>query len=1333
MNAAALPLPPSQWWRQFALLLVPLASLTLLMCLWLHHAERTAVLDSTAAACESQLKAIGADVSVAMSESATDALVVSVNPSVTQVAGSAEGGWQPIGDILVQLLRSKPIYDRARVLDLNGDERTGVSLNGGDPMLVPQRELKNERGKEYFELARNLGRGKVFVSSMDLQTEGGKPVTPFKALVRFVTPIYDADGIKRGLLVLDLIANQLLEQIHESAPEHVDIWLVDQSGQWMMGGLPEDEFNRQTGKGMSLAERNPVLFNAMVHGDLSHLVQDGDLWVFHKMQPVETGARQRLSGLPVKMVSSLRNDAWYLVLHYDADALAILMAQSGRTITWFAVLAGVLSVAISALLATFFRRSAAKATAEAAYFRLFEHAPVGVVVLDAVGNGLFFNQAWTELSGMDADVSLDSGWLTCVDANDQAALREAWRKVDELNVEQFIEVRLRRPDARVRWAACRVAHVPPDFGGRARFTVSVGDSHLHKEHEARIAAALQLLEGVVAGSGDPILSIDLGYRITLLNPSFGQSFGMLYGNTPAVGDCLADWLEHWPVDRDALMAQFGHACNGQTNHVRLSLGPTKRLYDCAFSPLYRSDGAASGAILFARDVTEMARMQGRVARNEELFRAVFAGSLDAVFVFEAVRDRFAVVVDFRYVEVSGPPVNQMGRRRDEYVGKLVSERNPVFTRELGYIAHFIHVMNTGEPFIEERFMDGDGVPAGWYENRVVTLGWGVTLTSRNITSRKNAELALEASEALQRNILDSSPYCIVAVDADGLVTVFNRAAEQMLGYRAEDVVGKQTPMLFHDTREVARRAIELSNLLGETIEPGMQVFRTIAERNDTEAREWTFITQDKQRIPVLMSLSPRRRPDGKIVGNMGIAYDIRRQKEAEAERDRLYAVVEAIPDMVAMADLTGKVIYLNEAGRKLRGVEAGATLEGLHISRPWTEWSFNLLQKVALPQALSGKAWTGDTQMVLPNGDILDVRQLLVAPRMGGSEPSFTATVIHDLSEVRAMEAKMVEEDALLNSILESVQDAIVVLDEAGKVQSLNPAVADVFRYGLHEVIGREVSMLLTDNCAKQLLDDMAQYLKASARRFTAIRREVQGRHKRGTLFPMELTMSEIKFVDHRIYTVVMRDISERKAAEAKLLENIAELQETQKALASANQQLLEFNTELNRMAQMDGLTGVANRRAFDQTLAAEWGRAARNATALTLLMLDVDHFKLFNDGYGHQMGDECLKAVAGVLRESVVRPSDFVARYGGEEFAIILPDTDNAGALEVAERVRTTLAKVALPHAYSPTSDYVTVSIGAASVVPLGGVAPTVLLSAADRALYRAKETGRNRVFAGA
>jgi len=167
--------------------------------------------------------------------------------------------------------------------------------------------------------------------------------------------------------------------------------------------------------------------------------------------------------------------------------------------------------------------------------------------------------------------------------------------------------------------------------------------------------------------------------------------------------------------------------------------------------------------------------------------------------------------------------------------------------------------------------------------------------------------------------------------------------------------------------------------------------------------------------------------------------------------------------------------------------------------------------------------------------------------------------------------------------------------------------------------------------------------------------------------------------------------------------------------------------TALEQLATRDGLTGVANRRSFDEKLNNEWKRERRDLGALSLLMIDVDHFKRYNDTYGHQAGDRCLQHIAGALEQAVYRPGDMVARYGGEEFAVILTATDTEGASKVARRILDCIAKLAIPHS-NGESGHVTLSIGVSTLLPHSGVTQESLISSADKALYQAKHTGRNR-----
>jgi diguanylate cyclase (GGDEF)-like protein len=175
--------------------------------------------------------------------------------------------------------------------------------------------------------------------------------------------------------------------------------------------------------------------------------------------------------------------------------------------------------------------------------------------------------------------------------------------------------------------------------------------------------------------------------------------------------------------------------------------------------------------------------------------------------------------------------------------------------------------------------------------------------------------------------------------------------------------------------------------------------------------------------------------------------------------------------------------------------------------------------------------------------------------------------------------------------------------------------------------------------------------------------------------------------------------------------------------------ELKRYRDFLENLSLIDGLTGIGNRRRLDEALEREWRRARRVEVPLSMAMLDVDHFKRFNDFYGHAEGDNCLRQVAAVLQKMCKRPADLVARFGGEEFALIMPQTTRDGAILVAERVRASVAELRIPHNSSDAAPFVTVSIGVATVTPKVDTGPETLTRLADEKLYEAKRNGRNRV----
>jgi len=195
-----------------------------------------------------------------------------------------------------------------------------------------------------------------------------------------------------------------------------------------------------------------------------------------------------------------------------------------------------------------------------------------------------------------------------------------------------------------------------------------------------------------------------------------------------------------------------------------------------------------------------------------------------------------------------------------------------------------------------------------------------------------------------------------------------------------------------------------------------------------------------------------------------------------------------------------------------------------------------------------------------------------------------------------------------------------------------------------------------------------------------------------------------------------------------KLKHEVDRRRSREKELLEVTKQLTDLNSMLARHSLIDGLTGCANRRCFDNSLDQEWRRAFRSTLPISVLMIDVDFFKQYNDSYGHQEGDSCLINIVNAIRDVLKRPSDLLSRYGGEEFVIILPETQEDGAKIVTEKVRKAIESLEIPHSSSKISDHVTASCGISTAIPAANINPSDIVRAADKALYVAKKSGRNR-----
>lgn len=314
---------------------------------------------------------------------------------------------------------------------------------------------------------------------------------------------------------------------------------------------------------------------------------------------------------------------------------------------------------------------------------------------------------------------------------------------------------------------------------------------------------------------------------------------------------------------------------------------------------------------------------------------------------------------------------------------------------------------------------------------------------------------------------------------------------------------------------------------------------------------------------------------------------------------------------------------------------------------------------------------------------------------------------IIDVTDRVQAQLTMQEKEEYLQSIMDAASEVILTMNEKGVIEMVNPAVSRMFGYEQEELIGKSANILMPATIAAKHQQWVGAYLKTAEHAISGRMLDTEGKRKDGSTFPLSISVSDKMIGSKHVFAAIMHDITDQH---------------------NAFEALQVKNTELQYLSSHDDLTGLHNRRTADEILQREWNRAVRAKSTITVMMIDIDFFKKYNDRYGHQSGDSCLQRVATAMKLALNRPSDLVARYGGEEFIAILPETDSNGASLVAESLRQAVAQLEIQHEDSDKG-VVTVSIGVGTAKPVKLMNYEKLVSCADSALYQAKEQGRNRV----
>lgn len=551
---------------------------------------------------------------------------------------------------------------------------------------------------------------------------------------------------------------------------------------------------------------------------------------------------------------------------------------------------------------------------------------------------------------------------------------------------------------------------------------------------------------------------------------------------------------------------------------------------------------------------------------------------------------------------------------------------------------------------------------------------------------------LRESEARYRSLVEDQSDLVFLATSEGVILYVNSACVSFFRRSAEDLIG----MNLLDFVPERHRAGTLAHLR-----------RVCATREKVEIAN-QIVTPDGGRRWFAWTNRALFNSDGGISAIHSVGRDIqtyidseRRLQESEA---RYRFLAENSTDMILLVGQDGKRLYASPASRRLLGYEPDETIalslnDSIHpddaprVLSVLAAQPADTLLTYRLRRRDGGYVWvetTGKT-VALANGE----RQRLI--------------IVRDNEKRIAAQEQLKASETRYRLLADNSSDVVMALDRNLVRTYVSPSSLEMFGYAPEELVGARTGEAAHPDDAQHLRESLRSLLDGRVDKYTGSSRR---RHRDGHWIWTETCYRAMRDAATREVTGIVasvRDISARKAVE---------------------EQLAEANARLAILSSQDGLTGLANRRIFDEAFAREYRRAMREECSIALIMIDVDRFKAFNDLYGHPAGDDCLRRVAGAVAGSVRRPGDITARYGGEEFAVVLPDTDEAGALVIATRMRHAVLKLAIPHRGNDNG-VVSISAGVAAAPPHRSQdAPDLLIRSADQALYLAKAAGRNTVM---
>lgn len=675
-----------------------------------------------------------------------------------------------------------------------------------------------------------------------------------------------------------------------------------------------------------------------------------------------------------------------------------------------------------------------------------------------------------------------------------------------------------------------------------------------------------------------------------------------------------------------------------------------------------------------QDITEQKKLSVKLADSEERYRKWIRNSPEPMAIHEdgtllfINKEGVKLIGANSYHDLLGDQV--LDYIHDDYK-KIVSER----------IQYMVNTNQQPEPYdvklvdLQRNVIDVrlSSVPLEYQGRKVIQVFFS------NITQRKQIEEAIRKNEAQYKSLIQYNPDAVYGINLDGNFILVNETCTRITGYNEEEFLRMsfRSLIILEDLKKA-------EDAFKNTLEGKPQTLHlTIQKKNGNR------VIINVTSVPIIF--------EEKIIGLYAVAKDITEQlqieKELQKSNERFKAIFEKSGIGIVVLNRQGNALevnttYLDWFGKASEGLNTGQDEEQL------------------FSQLLNGErdSYQVEKKYVRENSDIFysDITMTILK----NHEEAFALGMVHDITDRKRSEQLIKESEQRYRSVVELYPEGLFVHGEE-KLKFINEKFMNLVGASSMEGVLQKPLIHYIHQDDRCKVSETINLL-SEQKNPDPICTEVRCIRLDGSSFIGELSITKMKYDQECAILGIIRDVTKQKEAE---------------------QKLKEMNARLEEISKMDGLTAIPNRRNFDEVLQAEWKAASQTSIPLSLIMLDIDHFKAYNDTYGHHGGDECLKMIAQTLKKSIEYHKDFAARYGGEEFAIILPETDQENALIVAKRLHSMIEDLKIPHIGSKVCPYVTISLGVSTLIPTPQLQAQELIVQADRALYNSKATGRNRI----